>query len=131
MVELLVFKQRVARHACAQLAKELFVGVGKDDGGVDLATPDAIQFLHGTGSVCVGNGANGEGNEQFVGVHTGIAATEVCFEMHDGLNDLGGDELDQHAIIFEAAVSYSPSRDTMSNPKSSTDLRISNFFTRP
>ena len=95
MEQLLFLKHRLAGDVGPQSAEELVVGVGEDDRGMDFTAPQVVQLLHSHGGVLVGNGADGEGYEQFVGVHTGVFRAQVLYlEVLDGGYDLGGDELD-------------------------------------
>ena len=48
--------------------------LAEDDGGVDLAVPQAGQLLHGLGGELVGGGGDGQGDENLVGVEAGVPA---------------------------------------------------------
>ena len=93
--QLFFFEYGVAGHSDTQLAEQLVVSVGEDDGGMKLATAELAQLFHRFGGVLVCDGADRQRQQQLVGVHTGVTAAQMLYlQVHDRLNDLGGDQLD-------------------------------------
>ena len=52
----------------SQLLKQVLVHMGEDDGGVGLAALELVQLFDGAAGHGVGDGADGQGYEQLVGV---------------------------------------------------------------
>ncbi len=95
MIQLLLLKHRLAGHIRPHLAEQLVVGVGEDDGGVHLAPAEIDQLVHRKGGVLVGYSADGEREQELVGVHAGVVTAQMLhLEVLDGLNDRRGDEID-------------------------------------
>ena len=85
---------RFAGQVHAQTLKGLFVGRGEDNGGMDVATTKFGELLHGQLCRGVGGGADGQGDEDLIGVQTGIAVTQmVHLQVLNGIDDHGGDQV--------------------------------------
>ena len=79
----------------AQLAEHALVRLGEDDGGVGLAARQLRQLFHRLFGVVVGDGADGQRDQDLVGVQPGVAVAHVGdLEVLYRLDDGGGDQLD-------------------------------------
>ena len=59
-----------------------------------LTAPQIAQLFHGLLSGRIAGGTDGQGDQDLVGVQTGIAVTQmVHLQVLDGVNDLRGDQV--------------------------------------
>lgn len=95
---------RFARYVHSQRFKGLFVYVGKNDGGVDLAVFQFVKLLDG--ELCRGivHGADRQRHQYLIRVQTGIDRPHVLdLQALQGLYDLRGNEL---RFVVDAAQKF-------------------------
>ena len=101
MIQLFGLVLGLAGEVDTQAAEGVLVHVGEDNRGVGLAAPQLFQLGHGQLGGGVGGRADGQGDEDFIGVQPGVHAAQMGgLQLLDGLDDNGGDEVD---ILGDAA----------------------------
>ena len=77
----------------AEAAEEVFVYFGENDRGMCVAAVEEIELIDGAGGAFVGNGADGQSDQRFIGVETGVmVAHMVHFEMLDRFDEFSADK---------------------------------------
>lgn len=84
MIQLFGLVFRLTGEIDAQLAEYVFIYLGQDDGGVGLTAPELGKLIHSQLGSGIGGCADGKGDEDFIGVQTGIVVAQVAdFEVLD------------------------------------------------
>ena len=92
---------RFTGQTYAELAESGFVDGGEDNGGMGLAVAQFRELLKSLSRDGIQRGADGQSDQHFVGVQTGVMIAEVvCFEILNRLNHIGGDQ--QNLMIDSA-----------------------------
>ena len=93
MVELLGLVFWLKGDVHTQLLEKVRVYMGEDDRRMGLAAPQLVQLIDGIARHGIGHGADGQGDEQLVGMKPGIAVSQVLnFQMLYGLNNAWSDQ---------------------------------------
>ena len=93
---------RLAGEVDAKLTVDVVVYLGKDHGGMSLASAQTAEICVRNLSGAVGVGRNRKRDERFVRMESGVVITQSLYlQLLNGLNDLGVDEL---YGLFDIAV---------------------------